>query len=620
VFCPSYVNRIEQWASIARLTVGPTGLFELVYRKSQCDVVAGETDWWKAALIEIEAKGLAFHWTYWRFIDASKPLVIHLVRDVPIRGRVLDLQGQPVASVGVSLPRVSEWWKGSLDSWLGELKRGATRRTEAAGIMSSMGPPRARSYPWAVSDKDGRFVIRGIRGERLVTLAMRGETIAFHEIEVVTRDMATITPQATSFERWIHHLYGANFTCLAAPGRPLSGTVRDAATGKPLAGVRMEFSRLAGSRIFGRWDHQVLTDAKGQYRLIGLPKGNGNKLFIEPNKEQPYFVRELDVPGSPELGPIQFDVQLHRGIWITGRATDKITGKAVMARVYYFPFLDNAFARKFPEFHDETMDGDEDLQWTRPDGRFRLVGLPGRAIVGVWAANVDSKYRSGVGAAEIRGLKKDGQFPTYREVIPAGTKWPDVLKEINPREGVEEVHCDLVLDPGQTMHVSLVDSKGKPVDGATVIGAQPHGALRPNPAAKFDMIGLAPGDVRRVLIYHEKLRIGKYFVFEYSVKTPNSMTVTLEPCALVKGRAIDQDGVGVQASVRAHTLPNVDFSPGTVPVDTQSDGKFEFVVPAGCRYSLSINAHRLGYGWVKDLAAEPGKTIDVGDVKITREK
>jgi 5-hydroxyisourate hydrolase-like protein (transthyretin family) len=620
VFCPSYVNRIEQWASIATVTVGPTGLFELVYRKSQCDVVAGETDWWKAAMIEIEANGLAFHWTYWRFIDASKPLVINLVRDVPIRGRVLDLEGQPVAGVEVSVVRISEWRKGSLDSWLGELKRGATRHTDAAGIKWSMSPPCARSHAWAVTDKEGRFVIHGIRGERLLTLGLRGQSIAFHEIAVVTRNMATITRQPTSFEHWIDHLYGANFTCLPPPGRPLSGTVRDAATGKPLAGVRIEFSRLDGSGTFGRWDNQVLTDANGRYRLLGLPVEKRNKLFIQPNTEQPYFVRELDVPGSPGLGPAQLDVQLHRGIWITGRATDKVTGKGVQARVYYFPFLDNPFARKFPEFHDNEMDGDEDLQWTRSDGSFRLVALPGRAIVGAWAANVENKYRAGAGASEIRGMNKDGEFPTYREMIPAGTKWPDVLKEINPREGVEEVHCDLILDPGQTIHVSLVDSKGKPVEGATVIGAQPRGALRPNPAAKFDMIGLAPGDKRRVLIYHEKLRIGKYFVFEYSDKTPNPMTVTLEPCALVKGRAIDVDGVGVQASVRATTLPSVDFSPGTVPVDTQPDGKFECVVPAGCRYSLSINARQLGFGWVKDLAVEAGKTTDVGDVKIRRTK
>ncbi len=49
------------------------------------------------------------------------------------------------------------------------------------------------------------------------------------------------------------------------------------------------------------------------------------------------------------------------------------------------------------------------------------------------------------------------------------------------------------------------------------------------------MIGLVPGDKRRVLIYHEKLRIGKYFLLEYTDKKPHSMTIVLEPCALLKG-------------------------------------------------------------------------------------
>ena len=64
------------------------------------------------------------------------------------------------------------------------------------------------------------------------------------------------------------------------------------------------------------------------------------------------------------------------------------------------------------------------------------------------------------------------------------------------------------------------------------------------------------------------------------------------------------------------SLPNVDFSPATEPVDTQPDGKFECAVPAGCQYALNVEGPGRGYGWIKDVSVEAGKTIDVGDVKI----
>ena len=191
------------------------------------------------------------------------------------------------------------------------------------------------------------------------------------------------------------------------------------------------------------------------------------------------------------------------------------------------------------------------------------------------------------------------------------------MKEINPRVGVDEVKCDLVFDPGQTIHVSLVDGKGKPVDGAMVLGAQATGGrLWPKPAAHFDVVGLVPGDKRSVMIYHEKMRIGKFFVLKYTDQTPNSMTISLEPCAILKGRVADEDGIGVQASVRADSLPSVDVSAQTEPVDTQPDGKFECVVPAGCQYDLVARNRRYDRGGVQRIAVEPGKTIDVGDVKI----
>ncbi len=190
------------------------------------------------------------------------------------------------------------------------------------------------------------------------------------------------------------------------------------------------------------------------------------------------------------------------------------------------------------------------------------------------------------------------------------------MKEINPREGVDEVKCDLVFDPGQTIHVSLVDGKGKAVDGATVFGGRPNGRIRPNPAAHFDMIGFTPGDKRRIMIYHPQLRAGE--VFPAGIHREKSPFDDHHAGAVrgSEGRAVDPDGIGVQANVTAESLPNDDFSPATEAVDTQPDGKFECVVPAGCQYDLVARNRRYDRGGVQRISVEAGKTIDVGDVKI----
>jgi hypothetical protein len=470
--------------------------------------------------------------------------------------------------------------------------------------------------PWAVTDRDGRFEIRGIRGERLVTLALRGDTIAHARLSVLTRNMPTLTREPTRFESIIDRLDGSDFTYAADLGRPISGLVHDAASGDPLPGVRVEVSRLTGSRI-APWDVAVLTDSQGRYRLVGLPRGAGNRLTFTPNSEQPYFLRELSVPDGGELGPISFDAQLHRGLWITGRAIDKVTGKPVEALVYYLPFLANPYPKKYPEFNASGLAGGDTQYRTRPDGTFRVVGLPGRAIV---AARVptNNHYRAGVGASEIAGMDKQGHFATYGNPFPAGRLWPDVLKEINPDESTREVKCDLVFDPGRSIHVSLVDSRGKPVEGAAVQNAAPTDVLRKKPA-KFDVVGLAPGDKRPILIYHEESRLGKFLMLEFTDQSPSSMTIALEPCARVTGRIVDPDGQGIKGSVSAHPQPSGDFWPHMEPIDSQSDGRFEYALPAGCDYSLVVERTPFSPGGgFRRVSVESGKTTDVGDIKVAR--
>ncbi len=136
----------------------------------------------------------------------------------------------------------------------------------------------------------------------------------------------------------------------------------------------------------------TLTDERGHYRLASLPFGKGNRLLVTPNDEQPYFMREIVLPSWREAGPKTIDVGLQRGISITGKATDKVTGKPVDAELYYLPFLANPFAKKLPKVSDRELDGYQERYRTRPDGSFRLVGLPGHAIVGA-RTPYESHYR-----------------------------------------------------------------------------------------------------------------------------------------------------------------------------------------------------------------------------------
>src|SRR5260221_6991101 len=115
-----------------------------------------------------------------------------------------------------------------------------------------------------------------------------------------------------------------------------------------------------------------------------MPKGAGNQLLLVPNDDQPYFMRRVDVPDPVGLGPAKMEIELHRGLWITGRVTDKVTGGPVHGvRMHYLPLMSNAFAQATtPEFHaDGNVDGDQMRYVTRTDGTYRLVGLSVQAIV-----------------------------------------------------------------------------------------------------------------------------------------------------------------------------------------------------------------------------------------------
>ena len=289
----------------------------------------------------------------------------------------------------------------------------------------------------AVTDHDGRFRLEASAPSGTSSWSLRGDSIALNRIEVVTRTMPPLPRQgsATSTGPARRRSTVPSFTYTAAPCRPIEGIVKDSKTEEPLPGVEVRSTSFAGSHWIGTMALRVKTDAQGKFRLLGMPKGK-NRLLAVPNDEQPYFLHRIDVPDPPGAGPVSVEVGLNRGIWIEGKLTEEGTGKPVAeARLFYAPFLDNTFAQAVPEFgKDQNVDGTEyqDRYLSKADGSFRLVGLPGRAIVGALA--VSKEYMVGAGSESIKGLGKNGYFETYWNPVPWGRNSSDRDEERSIRQ------------------------------------------------------------------------------------------------------------------------------------------------------------------------------------------
>ena len=301
------------------------------------------------------------------------------------------------------------------------------------------------------TDADGRFRLTGLGRDRQATLAISGPTIAFRGYQVVTRRMKPVkspgpggTPTLRS-EFLRRRLHDRGRAGPADRGR------------RPRRGYQSpdpgcDRHRHAACRHAARFEGLIATttDADGRYRLVGLPKAIGHNLIVYPPLNRPYFITEfLKVPAGPGLGPVQYDIALKRGIWITGRVADANTRKPVQAAIHYYPFLANDRSRGTTELPSEPHVVPMDWQ-PLPDrcrGSLPVVGLPGHGILA--AKTFDRSYRLGVGAdtipekPTIAGDREEG-LPTYNHIHPIQFQ---VLAAIDPPAVVEEFHHDLVLQP-----------------------------------------------------------------------------------------------------------------------------------------------------------------------------
>ena len=160
------------------------------------------------------------------------------------------------------------------------------------------------------------------------------------------------------------------------------------------------------------------TDEEGRFRLAGMPKGKGNKIIIVPNDEQPYFMQEVEFPDPPGAGPVS-----RRGRLAARRSGSRASSPKRRPESQWQGPGSITFRSSPTSLPSSTRPSTATATPTawdfsiaisrRADGTFRLVGLPGRAIVG---AVVDkAKYLQGAGSEAIEGMNAAGHFETYQQ-------------------------------------------------------------------------------------------------------------------------------------------------------------------------------------------------------------
>ena len=172
---------------------------------------------------------------------------------VPITGRIVNLEGRPVAGVTVQVTQISEAQgrePGPLDrgGQAGEPPWIAYKHLDNEPADQGRGEATT-----ATTDAQGRFRFDGIGAERVVDLAIQGPTIAYTRMRVVTRRMEPVAAPAShrNTVRVLRRSTGPISSMPLRPVVPLEGIVRDAKTKQPMANVEIRSDRFAGTNWVG---------------------------------------------------------------------------------------------------------------------------------------------------------------------------------------------------------------------------------------------------------------------------------------------------------------------------------------------------------------------------------
>jgi protocatechuate 3,4-dioxygenase beta subunit len=538
--------------------------------------------------------------------DAPEPTAeIRLRPEQVVRGRLVDVNGQPAAGV--------------------ELRVGYLGVPQVAGELSDSinvndSPPEGcRLWPRPVkSDDQGRFAVRGIgRGLRTL-LEVADPRFAPQQLDLLADDRGGKDKEAT--------------LALQA-ARVVEGRVLDADTGQPVPGalVALSTNRMTRCRA----------DGQGRFRAYPPPPDRYNPgtdfgINVFPPEGSPYLVPRIQVAWTKGELKRQLDIKLKRGVVIRGKVTEQGTGRP----------LGGGCTIEY-----EFTNGPQDVQMCREasvashdDGSFEMAVPPGRGYLLVCGPTPDYLLEE-IGERMLHQGRPGGERYYAHKIIPYDVEAGDKPHEI-----------DAVLRPARTIKGRVIGPDGQPVARAffiTRLYIEPFNPFwRGNQGfqlqvrdGRFELHGVDPDKAAPVYFLDPEHEWGA--TLEASGELAGQdVTVRLQPCGRAEARFVGPDGkpvakeypwleivttpAGVEPSRdgkdRGVLLPDVGSMPGVDPRHYRykrtplTDAEGRVTMPAlvpGASYRLldrSVQKEPVR----KAFTVKPGEALDLGDVLIEK--
>jgi protocatechuate 3,4-dioxygenase beta subunit len=360
------------------------------------------------------------HGLAWKRLDPDVWEVdaeVRLYPEHPVRGRLLDLQGEPAAGVKLHMTRLT---RKPGKGWAEEDLR-----------MPSGGLP--LGIDAATTDARGAFTFRGLGPDVKLEVNINDNRYARQDgVDIDARDSEQ----------------SEDFRLVLGPPRFVEGRVTYADSGKPVAGARVEVRTVGGGGAHAQ------ADADGRFLVNSFPphrefpNEKGVWVGVRPPEGTPYLSggTGFDWPGGAVVRK-QVEVKLPRGVVVHGRVTEAGKGRPVAG----------AYLQYGERWHERVRSG--------PDGSYRITVPPDAGRLLVVAPTPDYIPRA-VGVAEVVGKKTgtDAVLLAADLLLRGGDPaYYHAVIDLDLKPGEKTKEAGVVLRRGVTLKGSVVGPDGKPV-------------------------------------------------------------------------------------------------------------------------------------------------------------